>query len=161
MTAFDWNMSADIYEDMVSCLLSNLNPKTLRIDGSGGDGGRDVQFDTPDGLQIYELKSFAGRMTAGRRTQVQNSLARAAVHDPVGWELIVPINPAPGELKWFDGLRAKYSFPIGSERRGWKHECSSIHRSGGTIAKGRTRKSWNFCENSIRRKPDSKAVCRT
>jgi len=119
VTAFDWNMSADVYEDMMSCLLSNLNPTTLRIDGSGGDGGRDVLFDSPDGLQIYELKSFVGRMTAGRRAQVQLSLAKAAIHNPVGWELVVPINPTGGELKWLDGLRAKYSFPIGWLGKTW------------------------------------------
>ncbi len=119
MTSFDWNMSADVYEDMVSCLLSNLNPKTLRIDGSGGDGGRDVLFDSPDGLQIYELKSFTGRMAPGRRTQVQLSLAKAATHNPVRWELVVPINPTVGELKWFDGLRAKYAFPIGWLGKTW------------------------------------------
>lgn len=90
MTSFDWDMSADVYEDMVSCLLSNLNPKTLRIDGTGGDGGRDVQYETPEGLHIYELKSFTRRMTAGRRAQVQLSLAKAATNNPAGWELVVP-----------------------------------------------------------------------
>ena len=32
------------YEDMVSVLLSRLHPDSQRIDGKGGDGGRDVQI---------------------------------------------------------------------------------------------------------------------
>ncbi len=31
------------YEDMVSVLLSRLDPDAQRIDGKGGDGGRDVE----------------------------------------------------------------------------------------------------------------------
>lgn len=30
------------YEDMVSVLLNSLHPDAQRIDGKGGDGGRDV-----------------------------------------------------------------------------------------------------------------------
>ena len=66
MTPINWAMSPEVYEDMVSCLLSHLNRETRRIDGSGGDGGRDVQFELPDGLHIFELKSFTDRMTQGR-----------------------------------------------------------------------------------------------
>ena len=32
------------YEDIVSVLLSRLHPDAQRIDGKGGDGGRDVQI---------------------------------------------------------------------------------------------------------------------
>ena len=32
------------YEDMVSVLVSRLHPDAQRIDGKGGDGGRDVQI---------------------------------------------------------------------------------------------------------------------
>ncbi len=55
------------YEDMVSVLISRLHPEAQRIDGSGGDGGRDVQMPTDDGLVIFELKSFTGRMNPSRR----------------------------------------------------------------------------------------------
>ena len=38
------------YEDMVSVILSRLYPDARRIDGKGGDGGRDVQIaDARDG----------------------------------------------------------------------------------------------------------------
>ena len=49
------------YEGMVSVLLSRLHPDAQRIDGKGGDGGRDVQIvHGQDGLitDAFELKSF-------------------------------------------------------------------------------------------------------
>ena len=69
-----WNgLDPQGYEDMVSVLLSRLHPDAQRIDGKGGDGGRDVQIvDGQDGTITYafELKSFTGRVTTGRRRQV-------------------------------------------------------------------------------------------
>lgn len=111
--------SPGVYEDMVACLLCHMSPETRRIDGSGGDGGRDCQFDTPAGLVAFELKSFSGRMTPGRRRQVGRSLSRAALLDPVRWELIVPIDPTPRELKWFKALAGTVSFSIEWRGRTW------------------------------------------
>jgi hypothetical protein len=101
---------------MVAVLLSHLHPESVRIDGSGGDGGRDVQITTDAGLQAFELKSFTGRMTSGRRQQVERSLARAATLAPMNWTLIVPIDFTIGEDEWFRKLGGTVSFPI--ERRG-------------------------------------------
>lgn len=60
-------LDQDTYEDMGSVLISRQNPTAQRVDGKGGDGGRDVQVPTEDGLALYELKSFTGRMSSGRR----------------------------------------------------------------------------------------------
>ena len=71
------------YEDMVSVLLSRLYPHARRIDGKGGDGGRDVQIAREEDDPItnaFELKSFTGRITPGRRKQVARSLKRTAAH---------------------------------------------------------------------------------
>ena len=84
---------------MVSVLIGRLHPESQRIDGSGGDGGRDVQVPTGNGLVIFELKSFTGRMRASRRRQVEASLVRASQHKPAEWRLVVPIDPTPGELE--------------------------------------------------------------
>ena len=87
------DLDSQIYEDMGSVLLSRLHPDAQRIDGSGGDGGRDVQIvnDQDDKtLYAFELKSFTGRMDPSRRQQVSNSLKRAADLKPVGWTLVVP-----------------------------------------------------------------------
>jgi len=119
MTPISWALPSGVYEDMVACLLNHLNRETRRIDGSGGDGGRDVQFKLPDGLHIFELKSFTGRMGRMQRRQVERSLARAAELEPVRWELIVPIDPTQGELKWFEDLGTKYLLPIEWRGKTW------------------------------------------
>ena len=102
------------YEDMVSVLLSRLHPDSQRIDGKGGDGGRDVQIvDGQDGQvrHAFELKSFTGRMKAGRRRQVADSLKRAAALKPAQWTLIVPIDPTPGEDGWFRQIGTECCLP--------------------------------------------------
>ena len=98
------------YEDMVAVLINRLYPSVERIDGSGGDGGRDVQLRTDDGLIIFQLKSFTGRMDRRRRPKVEESLRRAVQHHPVRWRLVVPIDPTPGESEWFDRIVAEYPF---------------------------------------------------
>ena len=116
------------YEDMVSVLLSRLHPDAQRIDGKGGDGGRDVQIvDGQDDsiIHVFELKSFTGRMDPGRRSQVKGSLKRAASLGPARWTLVVPIDPTPGEDKWFRKLSKEYSFPIEWCGKTWLDEKMS------------------------------------
>ena len=110
------------YEDMVSVLLGRLHADAQRIDGKGGDGGRDVQIvQGLDGLldHAFELKSFTGRMTESQRGQVARSLKRAAALGPARWTLVVPIDPTPAEDKWFRKLGAGYGFPIAWLGKTW------------------------------------------
>ena len=110
------------YEEMVSVLLSRLHPNARRIDGTGGDGGRDVQIaNALDGsiIDAFQLKSFTGRVGRSQRRQIERSLERAAELSPMKWTLVVPIDPNPAELTWFDGLRAKYAFPLDWCGKAW------------------------------------------
>ena len=110
------------YEDMVSVLVSRLHPDAQRIDGKGGDGGRDLQIVRGQDNEItgaFELKSFAGRMRSGRRKQVERSLERAATLHPARWSLVVPIDPTPAEDRWFRQLGKSYGFPIEWFGRTW------------------------------------------
>ena len=91
------------YEDMVSVLLCRLL-QAHRVDGSGGDEGRDCYFPGEHGTDAFELKSFTGRMTPARRRHVKESLARAMKTGPRTWTLVVPIDPTPEEQRWFDSL---------------------------------------------------------
>jgi hypothetical protein len=106
----DPRISPAVYEDMISVLISRIHRAAQRVDGSGGDGGRDVQLPLPAGLEIFELKSFTGRMNSTRRRQVEKSLRRAAEHNPKAWHLVVPINHSPSEIEWFRKATEKYSF---------------------------------------------------
>ena len=97
-----------VYEDMVAVLLSTLHPDAERLDGRGGDGGRDVQLREDGRKDLFELKSFTGRLgkEQGRRRQVENSLKRAAALNPDSWTLVVPIDPTPDELACSTSSRA-------------------------------------------------------
>ena len=120
MTEVAWErVPSGQYEDMVAVLLSHMNPGIRRIDGAGGDGGRDAEFPREAGPEIYQLKSFTGRMTASRRRQVERSLKKAAARNPVEWHLVVPIDPTPGEEDWFEHLRGTVHFPISWKGRTW------------------------------------------
>ena len=84
-------------------LLSRIR-QTRRVDGSGGDGGLDCYFSDENGTDVYELKSFLGRMNDVRRQQVVRSLQRALKESPRTWSLVVPIDATPKEQEWFDSL---------------------------------------------------------
>jgi hypothetical protein len=96
-------------ERAIKMLIRRLHSTAQGIDGSGGDGGRDVRWDSPDGLVIFEVKSYAGRLTNGQKRKIEASLARALAHAPVRWVLVLPLDPSPAEESWFDGRRARYS----------------------------------------------------
>ena len=118
------------YEDMISVLISRLHPDSQRIDGKGGDGGRDVQILSPTGEQIihaFELKSFTGRIKNSRRTQVKNSLKRAKQLKPLKWSLVVPIDPTTGELDWFNELSTICDFPIKWLGKTWLDQNMAAH----------------------------------
>ena len=119
------NLGHKEYEDIVSVLVSRLHPDSQRIDGKGGDGGRDVQIvDRQVGtmLEAFEFKSFAPRMNPSRRQQVVRSLERAATLKPRQWTLIVPIDPTPKEDEWFRRLEDNYPFPIRWFGKTWLDE---------------------------------------
>ena len=68
------------YEDIVSILLSRLYPDAQRIDGKGGDGGRDVQIiDEGNGTiaHAFELKSFTDRGCRTSRRRAGSKLPEA------------------------------------------------------------------------------------
>ncbi len=127
--AIRWDeLGHEMYEKMVSVLLGRLHPDARRIDGSGGDGGVDVKIAyEPEGriAHAFELKSFTGRMDQRRRRQVKRSLDRVAELFPERWTLVVPIDPTPGENRWFRSLAADYPFPLDWCGKNWLDEKMS------------------------------------
>lgn len=105
---------------MVSVLIKRLHPGAERIDGSGGDEGRDVQVPTQDGLIVYQLKSFTDRLRlGGRKRQITSSLSNAAKHEPASWNLVVPLDHTLDEFRWFKATTDKYDFPCEWLGRTW------------------------------------------
>jgi hypothetical protein len=79
------------------------------VDGSGGDRAQDLRLDDSEGLTIFEVKSFTKRLTSSQRRQITSSLQRAVdLHTPYRWVLVIPLNPSPAELAWFDDLRPRF-----------------------------------------------------
>jgi hypothetical protein len=105
----DWaEFDADKVERIAQLLVREACGATS-IDGSGGDLAQDLRHDGPDGLTIFEVKSFTKRLTGSQKRQIVGSLSRAVeLHRPYRWVLVIPLNPSPAELSWFNGLRSKF-----------------------------------------------------
>ncbi|WP_405553936.1 hypothetical protein [Streptomyces sp. NBC_01171] len=100
-----------VSEALVTMLVLRLRSRAQEVDGTGGDGGRDLYEYTEFGELIhYEAKSFTGRMTSSRREQVRRSLISTTRYQPDHWDLLVPISPNPAEMSWFEGLRDEFPF---------------------------------------------------
>jgi hypothetical protein len=104
---------------MVAVLLNTLRPDAIRTDGSGGDGGQDVHFATPPGPEIFELKSFTGRVTPNRWKQIDRSLKRATGLNPVSWTVVCPIDLTNKERDKFEALTRDSSFECGWLGKTW------------------------------------------
>jgi hypothetical protein len=60
-------------ERSVKMLIRRLHPAVQGIDGTGGDGGRDIRWDGPDGLVIFEVKSYTARLSTGQKRKSRTS----------------------------------------------------------------------------------------
>ncbi|GAB7192152.1 hypothetical protein NUM3379_28610 [Kineococcus sp. NUM-3379] len=132
MTTVRWDdfKGSPKVEEFVAVALGRAHPGIQRIDGAGGDEGRDMQYVAEGIREIYEVKSFTGRMSPrspNRRVQVERSLKKAAELNPTSWTLIVPIDPNPVEDRWFDGLRRQYPFPLEWWGLGWLNDMAATH----------------------------------
>ena len=113
MAQVQWpTLDPTTYERMVAVLINTLHPRSTRIDGVSGDGGRDVQLRSNGSLDVYQLKSQTDRIGKSQRQQIKDSLVKAAELRPGSWTLIVPIDPSPPEEEWFEHLKTEYSFPL-------------------------------------------------
>ena len=110
-------------------LISRLHPaKPQRIDGKGGDRGRDVQITDEHGssiAEVFQLKSFTGRMGPTQRKQVARSLKRVAT-------LVTSAVGAGGAYRSYSrrktngsviSERTTASRPDGLEKHGWTRRC--------------------------------------
>jgi hypothetical protein len=102
------------FEKIVSTLLSTLHPDSERIDGAGGDGGRDHLWRTGGQLEVWQSKYYLRRLSESstRKRHITESLIAAAAHQPDSWTLVTPMVPNPEERTWFDGLQDGYPFPL-------------------------------------------------
>lgn len=117
------------FEKIVSTLLSTMYPESERIDGAGGDGGRDHQLCSADRLDLWQSKYFLRRLSESpsRKGQVTESLRTAARLRPDSWTLVTPMVPTPGERAWFDDLAREYPFPVVWRGGDWLDAQLAMH----------------------------------
>lgn len=104
-------------ERVMSVLVFQDHPLTIRRTPASGDGGVDLMIPLGDDYEVKQVKGFTGRMDPGRKRQVEASLATAA-SDPrlpgnsaiAEWKLTVPIDPTPDEQEWFEAMRSAAPF---------------------------------------------------
>lgn len=115
-------------ERAIKALLRRQHPMAQGVDGSGGDEGRDTSWCSPEGLVIFEVKSYTSRLTNSAKRKIKASLVNAVKHQPVRWCLIVPLDPSPAEEAWFGNLRQEYpGVELEWRGRDWLDEQFAAH----------------------------------
>lgn len=110
----DWTgVSERTFDKMVGVLLSRVHGAKRR-DGRGGDGGVDCFIETDEGLHVFQLKLFPGRVGSARRKQVQRSLKAVIAkygERIASWSVVAPTDLTEGEEGWFARSTDECTFP--------------------------------------------------
>lgn len=107
------------FEKLASVLILRVFPGTERIDGKGGDGGRDAQRRGPNGITFFEFKKFT-KVNSSQRRQIKKSLDKAAQSKPEKWVLVLPTDKNPALDEWFTKqLQPQYDFQLEWLGRTW------------------------------------------
>lgn len=112
-------------EAVVAMMLNREHPNSVRITPSQGDGGVDILdrgAAAEGGDVVYQVKRYAGPLTAGQKTKIKKSLQRLLdshkgdprwkeLHVTV-WRLATPWDPSPEADKWLQGLGKTYGVTV-------------------------------------------------
>lgn len=118
MIRVPWStLSGEAVEDFVSqiLLLRHANKPGNRIRPSKGDKGMDVRIREAGGLAVYQVKRYATTLSSSQRSKIKSSFERfvnevAAREAVVRWELVMPLDPTPENIEWFESLTDKHPF---------------------------------------------------
>lgn len=111
MARVPWSRhSGDDVELAIAIMLSRQNPGSQRIRPSQGDKGIDILVPVETGVEVYQVKSYTGRIDSTRRKHIKQSWNRLQQYrvesglPVVAWHLIMPEDPTTGDLDWFKEL---------------------------------------------------------
>ncbi|MEU4709970.1 hypothetical protein AB0G00_26445 [Nocardia salmonicida] len=107
-------LSGDEVEAVVSNLLYNEYPRSLRIRPSQGDYGIDIVVPRAGRVgevwDIYQVKKFATNLDSSQKEQIDKSFRRLMIglvrrQIPVGdWYLVLPLDPTIENDKWLAAM---------------------------------------------------------
>ncbi|GLZ46089.1 hypothetical protein Acsp06_22740 [Actinomycetospora sp. NBRC 106375] len=101
-------------------LLCRENPDATRIKPSRGDGGIDVLVPAsgaPRSIEVYQVKSFTGTLSAQQKLQIERSLKRVQTFCAeqnltiTAWYVTLPLTPTNETREWFLRLTEGVGFP--------------------------------------------------
>lgn len=107
-------------EAVVAMMVNREHPDSTRITPSKGDGGVDIldAMAGPDGGDVvYQVKRYSAPLSKKQKREVEKSLDRLlgkrrdprwADRNVTQWRLVLPCDPTPEALNWFDELAATY-----------------------------------------------------
>lgn len=110
MTTINWERtSGELVEEFVAAHLLLRSGIGNLIRPSQGDGGIDVKIPTPEGWEIYQIKRFAQNLDSSQKRQITESWSRfqqsgLASKGVKFWALVLPLDPTPQNLTWFENL---------------------------------------------------------
>ena len=120
--AFDieWDrLSETQCEDLITALLTELYPHGRRINGRGGDGGRDYEVPVDGGWHRFEAKSWAKEFGKSQRQQLKATLQTTLKARPVKVTIVVPLDQTPGMVAWLDKQQGTTAVPLDWLGRTW------------------------------------------
>jgi hypothetical protein len=120
--AFDveWDrLSEKQCEDLITALLTELYPHGRRINGRGGDGGRDYEVPVDGGWHRFEVKSWSKEFGKSQRQQLKASLKTTLRARPVKVTIVVPLDQTPPMVAWLDRQQAATEVPLDWLGRTW------------------------------------------
>jgi hypothetical protein len=120
MSEYSWEaLSAEAFEQLCAVLISRIHPEVRRVEASGLERGFDFLIPTATGSILYQCKSYYGSLTSSRRRQIEQVLTRAEVLEPKQFNLVVPLDPANSDARWFAKVTSAFDFECRILGRVW------------------------------------------
>ncbi|MDP9643677.1 hypothetical protein J2S53_003622 [Actinopolyspora lacussalsi] len=118
MSRLEWTRySGDDVEAVIGIMLCREHKEAQRVRPSKGDRGVDVFVPTPEGWDVYQVKSFTGNLKSGQKSKIRDSLRELESYSQAeglkinSWCLAIPLNPTLENLEWLKEVTAQASFP--------------------------------------------------
>jgi hypothetical protein len=116
----NWNeLSPERCENLITALLTELYPHGRRINGRGGDGGRDYETPLDGGWHRFEIKSWSREFGKSQRQQLKRSLQRTLAANPVKVTIVVPLDQNDAIIAWLGKQQATTAVPLEWLGRTW------------------------------------------